>query len=75
MTRYTVQSIVIPKNVFTKRDSIIWVIKHGYNTDYGIDIKKNVYRIRQVIPKKFIKDSYRTIVLPNGVELVIGILI
>ncbi len=75
MTRYTVQSIVIPKTTFNKRDSIKWVIKHGYITDYGVDIKKNVFRIRQNLPSKFIKESYRTIVLPNGVELVIGILI
>ncbi len=69
---YYVQKVVIPKRIMTKTNATKWIKQHNYNTDYDIDIKKNVYRYRQAMPNLFIKTSYRVKTLYNGVELVLA---
>jgi len=61
------QSIIVPKNKFTKRSAIDWIVRHKYHI-YKIDETKNFWRIRQKDPKSH--GQYYTIKLNNGIELV-----
>jgi len=61
------QSIIVPKNKFTKRSAIDWIVKHKYHI-YKIDITDKFYRFRQRQPRAHGK--YYTVSLPNGIEMI-----
>jgi hypothetical protein len=60
------QSIIIPKSKFTKREAIDWIRKHNHHI-YKIDITDKFYRFRQREPRAHGK--YYTVSLPNGIEM------
>lgn len=61
------QTILFPKSRFTYHDAIIWLSRHKYHHK-KVDETEHMFRFRQVDPPK--GGYYRTITLPNGVELV-----
>lgn len=61
------QSIIIPKSKFTKREAIQWMINHKYHV-YKIDVTDRFYRFRQREPRSH--GNYYTVSLPNGIELI-----
>ena len=65
-----VQSVIINKDKFTKREANKWIKDNKY-INKKVDITKNYYRFRQFTPKK--GDKYRTKDLKNGVKLVLKI--
>lgn len=66
---YGVQTIVLPREGFTKRSAIAWAKRHGYDVSY-VDVKPSSYRIRQKGPRSFRR--LRAKKLPNGVTLILG---
>jgi|LakMenEpi03Aug12_release.lakeMendotaPanAssembly.Ray.scaffolds.fasta_scaffold4087861_1 hypothetical protein len=68
-----VQSVVFPKKAFTMKEAKKWLTKNNYRTSFygkGVDETVNTYRFRQEAPSNL--SDYRTQVLPNGVQLVLG---
>lgn len=66
------QTILIPKYSFTKREAVSWISHHGYKTTYfgkAPDSTKNYYRFRQRIPIKY--KNYYSKTLPNGIRFVL----
>jgi hypothetical protein len=71
-----VQSIVIPKDLMSRKKATEWVAEH-FGPVRKIDESVNMYRFRQVSPLTLKRQGlkrYITETLPNGVMLVIGIL-
>jgi hypothetical protein len=72
------QSVLLPKSKFSEKEATAYILKKKYS-DKGKRIKNykttKFYRFRQLPPSHFKKDSFRTKVLNNGVELIIGKLI
>lgn len=70
-----IQSVIIPKDKFTEKQANAWILKNNYS-DKGKRIKNykttEFYRFRQKPPSHFIKTSFKTTKLKNGVRLVIG---
>jgi len=70
-----IQSVIIPKNKFTEKQANAWILKNNYS-DKGKRIKNykttEFYRFRKKPPSHFIKTSYKTINLKNGMRLVMG---
>lgn len=62
-----IQTVLVPKNRFTKEQAIQWIESHGYKNK-KIDETKAYYRFRQQEPNK--KGVYYTVFLPNWVHLV-----
>lgn len=48
-----------------------WLREHGHQSG-DVDVRVKTYRFRQRNPKDFEPASFRTIVLANGVEVVLG---
>jgi hypothetical protein len=61
------QTILFPRNHFTKMEAIQWAINHGYHA-YKTDVTTNFIRIRQEEPRSH--GNYYTVKLKNGIELV-----
>ena len=61
------QSIIVPKNKFSKKEAIEWVINHKFHI-YKIDTTDRFYRFRQKEPRPH--GQYYTISLKNGIELI-----
>lgn len=71
----TLQTVLIPKDKYTLEEAETWIKQNNYKVSfYGkkVDITENFYRFRQASPRKFIKNSYRTKKLENGVQIVFG---
>lgn len=66
-----VQSVLIPKDKYSKKEANKWIKNNGYIIK-KIDITNNYYRYRQMEPELLIKDSYRTKTLNNGIILILG---
>jgi hypothetical protein len=64
-----IQSVIIPKEKFTLKQSHKWLMKHNYKIPVKVDETENFYRYRQRNPDK--RYTYTTKVLPNGVELIL----
>lgn len=72
------QSIIFPKNKYTKKQAEAYLLKHNYKIKFygkGVDETINYYRYRQASPLKFKKDKYITKKLNNGIQLILGYLI
>ncbi len=67
---YGLQTILFNKNSWTKTKAKKWLIKHNYH--YGLDEKVNFLRYRQIDPSEFVRSSFRTKKLSNGIEMVFG---
>ena len=67
-----VQSVVFPRNVFTKKKAITWITKNGY-VYKKLDITPTQYRFRQRPPVtgSLTSGHYISKRLPNGVILVL----
>lgn len=68
-----VQSVVFPKKAFTMKAAKKWLTKHNYRTSFygkGVDETPNTYRFRQAAPSQL--SDYRTLTLPNEVQLVLA---
>lgn len=66
-----VQSLVFDRDAFTPSKAKSWARKHGFVFDY-VDEKANTLRIRQHEPDDFVKGTFRTIDMADGVQAVIG---
>ena len=64
----TLQSVLMPKNKFNKKEANVWIKKNNY-INKKVDETKNYYRYRQVPPPKD-KVKYYFVNLPNGVKFV-----
>jgi len=64
------QSIIFNKDYFTKKEVKDYISNHGHTINYGIDVKKHTYRVRQIDPHIF--SRFRVIKPREGIELVIG---
>jgi hypothetical protein len=65
-----VQSVLVPRHLFSIEGAADWVTKHGYHVT-KIDTARNFYRFRQASPHRYAGGRYVTQRLPNGVELVL----
>ena len=63
------QTILIPRSNFTLDQAIEWLKQHGHSHK-KVDETEHFYRFRQ-LPPGF--NRYYTKTLPNGIELVHGI--
>lgn len=66
----TTQSVVFPKSMFTEKEAVEWLKKHDY-VGVEVDEKPNYLRFRQYDPKE--GERYRTVMLPNHIQLVLAI--
>ena len=67
-----IQSLIFNKEKFkNKLTAISWAIKRKFKTR-KVDEKRKTFRIRQIDPSKFIKNSFRTIKLTKNVSAIIG---
>jgi len=66
-----VQSVLIPRNIYTKKEAKRWIKKHKYKIK-KVDITDRFYRFRQTPPKQY--QSFRTQLLPDnsGIILILG---
>ena len=64
-----VQSILVPKSLYTRAAAIKWVKIHGFHHK-KIDATSNYYRFRQLEPKEDAK--YFTKALAGGISAVVG---
>ena len=67
-----VQSVLIPRNLFSLNEAIDWLESHSYKHS-KVDVTQHFYRFRQQYPSKF--GRMLTIKLHNGIELIIGMLV
>ena len=68
----TVQTLIFSKDKFkTSGAAKAWAKRHGYKSS-KVDETGKSYRLRQLEPKLFKRDSFRTIALTDGVKAVIG---
>jgi hypothetical protein len=65
---YQIQSVLIPKDKFSKSDAIKYIKKHFQYKKIDSTQRPNFYSFRQIDPTK--NSKYFTKVLDNGVELV-----
>lgn len=67
-----VQSVIIPKDRFTKRQAQSWIAQHGF-VDPGVDETDDYYRFRQMDPDRQ-HFKYRTIPFgDSGVQAVVRV--
>lgn len=67
-----VQSVIVPKDRFTKRQAQAWVAEHGF-IDPGVDETDDYYRFRQMDPDRQ-HFKYRTIPFgDSGVQAVVRV--
>jgi len=79
--RTTIQTLIFDKAKFPTRDSVRkWIKAHGFHimrqkekvTKPGIDETAGSFRVRQRAPSDFVRGSFRTINITDGVKAVIG---
>ena len=61
------QTILFPKSKFSYHEALVWLTKHHYR-HHKVDETEHMYRFRQMEPMQ--GGYYRTVTLPNGIELV-----
>lgn len=66
-----VQTLLFDRDKFTRAEAIAWARRNGY-VAHKIDTTANKYRLRQKAPSHFTRGSFRTIMLSDRVEAVIG---
>lgn len=68
-----VQSLLFSREHFDAPSALAWAANHGFK-HHKVDFKPNTIRVRQVIPTKyqFVKSSFRTFKMTNGIKAVIG---
>jgi hypothetical protein len=64
------QTILLSRNEFTESEAKKWLRENGKVSE--LDIKENTFRARQVSPSKFKPNSFKTIYIGKGKEIVIG---
>lgn len=67
----TVQTLIFGKSGFEKADAITWAQEHSFKAEQ-VDETDDSYRIRQQDPSLFIEDSFKTVILTDGVSAVMG---
>jgi hypothetical protein len=65
-----VQTIIFDKTSFTKGKAKKWAKQHEYKD--RVDETDNFYRMRQINPERFKKDSFKTIEFTEGIKAVVG---
>lgn len=65
-----VQSVLMSKDIFSRKEAVKWVKEHDYKAE--IDETENYYRFRQQEPEQFEEESFRTIEFTDGIKAVIG---
>jgi len=63
----TIQSVLIPKETFSLKDAIKWIMTNNYELN-KIHETNNYYRFRQTIPEP--NSKYVSKKLPNGIVLI-----
>lgn len=69
-----VQTLIFSKDKFDNNgEALKWAKKNGFNNASSVE-KENTYRVRQIDPDSFEKDSFRTIDIgeKTGVKAVVG---
>lgn len=69
----TVQTILIPRKIYSLKEAEKWIKDHGYKSSYygkPVDITENYYRFRQKKPNS--KFLYKTIRIQGGIKIVIA---
>ena len=69
MTIREVQSVVLKKQYFTKKEADAWIKKHDYKGN--VDETTTSYRYRQKSPSQY--DDFITLSYAHGVRIIIGI--
>jgi len=68
-----IQSVIINKNKFTRKEADEWIEQHGFKKIFGSkkgpDITKNYYRYRQKKPSK--NYNYYVKSLHNGIKFIL----
>ena len=70
--KYILQSLLIPRSLFTLNQAKKWIKDNNYKDHYqnkSVHITKNYYRFRQHKPNKNL--IYKTKKLPNGITLIL----
>lgn len=78
----TIQTLIFDKRVFTTEAQVRrWVREHGFSImkttpvlKPGIDETSTSWRVRQRNPGDFVRGSFRTITITEGVKAVVGTL-
>lgn len=70
MGNYTVQSILLRKDKFTKGEAFKWIRDHEYKAD-KIDVTPDYYRFRQYEPIHSVGLRYKTISLGDIGHLIV----
>ena len=65
-----IQSVLIKKQDYTYEEACKWILKHGFKIG-RVDITKNLFRFRQIEPKK--GAEYRIKQLTKKISLVLMI--
>ena len=70
MSKNKIQSVLIKKKYYTFEDASYWILKNGFKIG-RVDITKNLYRFRQIEPKKGAK--YRIKKISSKISFVMEI--
>lgn len=65
-----VQSVLVPRAKFSIAAAKKWVTSHGYSITKPPDVTRTYFRFRQRDPSEF--SRLRTVVLGNGIKLIVG---
>ena len=69
----TIQSIRFNKDSWTKPKALSWLKKNNHYTSVRPNPQyKNYFAFRQIQPEKFIKSSFRTKKLNDGIMMILG---
>ena len=68
-----VESLLFERPRYTSKDVRAWVKVHPeFHVKYGLDVKPNTIRVRQIPPSRFRDGHIRTKVFGRGIKAVIG---
>jgi hypothetical protein len=68
---YVVQSVLLNRDKFSKKEAFDWVREHGYKAD-KVDVTNEYYRFRQMNPDLLHLYYFRTIKLGDMGHLVVA---
>lgn len=68
-----VQSVLFDRKDFLPVSASNWLYNNGFKQIDFYDETDNFLRFRQIIPSKFKKKSFRTIVFEKGIKAIVGI--
>lgn len=71
----TIQSLMFPKALYTPARAASWAKRNGFEgsaPDVGSDTAAMI-RVRLKAPKRFVKGSFKTALLEDGVKAVVGV--